>query len=383
MIEYAFAVAVGSLFAIQLCYYLVLYLRIYRRNKRTKRGKEQFVDEQPPLSVIVFARNQAHQLRRHLVPILEQEYPSFEVIVVNDGNEDESDIYLKQLSAQYPHLRYSFLPDSSRYISHKKLALMLGIKASRYEWLVLTNADCYPVTNQWLRLMARNFTPDTEIVLGYCGYERVGEWLNKRMVYQALFSAMRYLGFALGHQPYMGIGCNLAYRREMFFRRKGFSEYLHLQQGDDDLFVNGNATRRNTRVETDRDAVIRKAPVERAKEWREERISYMETSRFYKGAQRYLLGAETLTRLLFYAAEAGWIAVSILSADWWMLGAAVLLYLLRLLVQAMVVNLTAKTLGEARRYYLSLPLFDLLQPLQSFRWKVCRLLRNRRDFMRK
>ncbi|MDR0895632.1 MAG: glycosyltransferase [Prevotellaceae bacterium] len=377
-----FAIAVGILFIIQLCYYGMLYFRIYNRNRQVKGESGSFSAEQPPLSVIVLARNGEQQLRRNLISILEQDYPDFDVVVVNDGNEDDSDIYLKRLSAEYPHLHYSFLPQTSRNISHKKLALMLGIRAGKHDWVVVTEADCRPVGNQWLKLLARNFTPDTEIVLGYCGYESQKGWRHKLIAYHTLFNAMRYLGLALARFPYMGIGNNLAYRKELFFRGKGFSEYLYLQRGDDDLFVNSNATRRNTRVETAQEAVVHKEPIDSAKTWREDRVSYMETSRLYKGMQRYLLGCETLTRLLFYVATVACIVMSIIAAEWWVLGGAVLVYILRFLLQIAAVNLTAKSLGEAHRYYLSLPILDLIQAMQSMRWKLIRMVRNEREFMR-
>lgn len=162
--------------------------------------------------------------------MLEQDYPQFEVIVINDGNTDESEDYLTILEEKYPHLYHSFVPDSSRYISRKKLAVTLGIKASKYEWLVFTNANCMPQSNQWLRLMARNFTSRTQVVLGYSGYERGKGWLHKRVAFDNLFTSMRYLGFALAGSPYMGIGRNLAYRKELFYQQKGFSAHLNLQR---------------------------------------------------------------------------------------------------------------------------------------------------------
>ena len=99
-----------------------------------------------------------------------------------------------------------------------------------------------PASNQWLKLMARNFTPQTQIVLGYSGYDRTKGWLHKRTAFDTLFQSLRYLGFALAGKPYMGIGRNLAYRKELFFQQKGFSKYLNLQRGEDDLFINQLAT---------------------------------------------------------------------------------------------------------------------------------------------
>ena len=163
--EQALLAAVGILFLIQLLYYFCLYNRIHARSRAVKRSDIHFSQELPPLSVIIYAREEVENLRRNLPAVLEQDYPQFEVIVINDGNTDESEDYLTLQGEKYPNLYHSFVPSSSRYISRKKLAITLGIKASKYDWLVFTDANCLPESNQWLRTMARNFTSRAQIVL--------------------------------------------------------------------------------------------------------------------------------------------------------------------------------------------------------------------------
>ena len=375
--------ATGTLFIIQALYYLCLYNRIHLRSRAVKRGNVHFSQELPPVSVIICAREECENLRRNLKAVLEQDYPQFEVIVINDGNTDESEDYLTLLEEKYPHLYHSFVPDSSRYISRKKLAATLGVKASKYDWLVFTEANCCPQSNQWLRLLARNFTSRTQVVLGYSGYERGKGWLHKRVAFDNLFTSMRYLGFALAGSPYMGIGRNLAYRKELFYEHKVFSAHLNLQRGDDDLFVNHVATAENTRVETDADATVRMQPVFRAKDWREEKIGYASTARLYHGMQRWLAGLETTTRLAFHATWMATLATAILHFHWLAAGIAFLVWILRFILQAIIVNKTAKDLNDRRRYYWSLPVFDVLQPLQSLRWKLYCLFRKKSEFLRK
>lgn len=381
--EEALLIATGVLFIIQQVYYWVLYNRINSHNQSIEQNKLSFATELSPVSVIIYAHDEVDNLRNNLVSILEQDYPQFEVIVVNDGNADDTDDYLTTLRERYPHLYHSFVPDSSRYISHKKLAVTLGIKASRYDWLVFTDANCHPQSDQWIRMLARNFTPQTQIVLGYSNYAQGNSWLHKRMAFDNLFTYMRHLGFALLHRPYMGIGRNLAYRKELFYTFKGFSAHLNLLRGDDDLFVNQTATSQNTRVETTPSSVIHMPPIGRYKDWKEEKIGYASTAHLYSGVQRYILGTETATRIFFYAA---WIATAIcglLHHHWVMASIAILFFILRTVLQAVVINRTAHRLGEERHYFLSLPLFDLLQPLQSLYWKLCYLFRKKSDFMRK
>lgn len=376
-------IATGVLFLIQILYYFCLYNRIHRRNRAVRRENVHFTQELPPVSVIICARDESENLHRNLHSVLEQDYPQFEVIVINDGDRGESEDFLTLQEEKYPHLYHSFVPDSSRYISRKKLAVTLGIKASKYDWLVFTEANCQPQSDQWLKLMARNFTSRTQVVLGYSGYERGKGWLHKRVSFDNLFTSMRYLGFALAGSPYMGIGRNLAYRKELFYEQKGFSAHLNLQRGDDDLFINHVVTSENTRVETDANAIVRSQPVFRAKDWREEKIGYASTARFYRGPQRWLAGFETLSRMLFYGTWIAAVVIGILNFHWVVAGIAFFSWILRYTMQAIIINKTAKDLNDKRRYYFTLPIFDILQPMQSLRWKLYCLFRKRSNFLRK
>lgn len=372
----------GALLLVQLLYYFAIYHRLYLHNRAAQQGEVHYASECPPLSVIICANEDSEHLRRNLPAVLEQDYPQFEVIVIDEGRHGETEDLLTLMEDKYRHLYHSFVPESSRYVSRKKLAITLGIKAAKYEWIVLTDADCRPVSDQWLRLMARNFTPHTQVVLGHSGYLPGKGWLQRCIDFDTLLQAMRYLGLALAGKPYMGIGRNLAYRKELFYRQKGFSAHLNLQRGDDDLFINQVATGSNTRVECASEAVIRRQPLLRAKEWREERIGHLSTARHYRGWHRQLVGGETLTRLAFHAC---WLAATIwgiLHAHWLTVGIAPLLWIGRLGFQLPVVNLAAHTLGEPHRFYTTLPLLDLLQPLQSLGWRIGYALRRKSEFTR-
>ncbi len=383
ILELIFLTCLSVLFLVQIIYYLSLYNRIYRRNRAVDKGKLNFTEELPPISVIICAKDDLHNLREFLPSVLEQDYPEFEVIVINDSATDETSDFLKLLEDKYKNLYHSFTPNGSRYISHKKLAITLGIKASKNEWLVFTEPNCQPASANWLRLMARNFTPGTEIVLGCNQYQKGKNWLHKKVSFDSLFTSMRTLGLALAGKPYMGCGRNLAYKKELFYKSKGFSEHLNLQRGDDDLFINKVAKKKNTRVETSPDAVVWLTPLEYTKDWKEEKISHMATSFYYKGVKRMILGNETSARLLFYAGVIVAIVYSILFHNWIVGALAVLLWLIRYIVQAIVINKTAKSLNNSSRFYFTLPVFDILQPLQTLNFKILRNMRGKKEFMRK
>lgn len=381
-LELILLVTFVALFIVQIGYHWGLYSRIYFRYRAVNNNKLKFETDFPPLSVVICAKNESENLKRYLPSILEQDYPQFEVIVVNDGSTDESDDILTRMEEEYPHLYHTFTPETARYISRKKLSLTIGIKASKYDWLVFTEANCRPSSPDWLKLMARNFTSSTDVVLGYSGYESAKGWLQQETTFDSFFNAMRYLSFALLNKPFMGIGRNMAYRKELFFKNKGFSAHLNLQKGDDDLFINKIATRSNTRVETDKKASILIRSMEYAKDWTEEKVSYVVTSHYFKGIQKYLLGFETLTRLAFYGLFIALLILSIIGNEWILLSIVSLLFILRYVSQTLLFNKTATTLHE-KHYYLMLPVFDIVQPLYNFKFKLYQLLRHKEDFMRR
>lgn len=228
----------------------------------------------------------------------------------------------------------------------------MGIKAGKYDWLVMTEASCKPAGNQWLRQMARNFTPQTEIVLGHSRHHEATRKKFPFIALDNLFDAMRSLGMAIAGYPYKGIGRNLAYRKSLFYRIKGFTEHLNLLKGDDDLFVNSAATRTNTVVECHPDSVMHLPAPIRAKEWREEKISYAHNARFYQGAQRRLLGFETTTRLLFYASTFSLLFIGISASHYLGATIGVCLFLLRWCIVALITSGTSRSVGERSRYIL-------------------------------
>lgn len=380
-IDIILPIASGALFTTQAVYYLGLYNKLYTHSRETAYATD-INTQNPPLSVIIVAKDAAHELQENLPFILEQNYPEFEVIVIYDRPADDCDNTLKLLEDKYPNLYHTFIPDSARYISHKKLGITMGIKASRHEWLVFTEPDCRPQSNQWLKQMARNFTPATEIVLGYSNYEKVPGWFNKKITFDTLLNSMRYLGMAVSGHPYMGTGRNMAYRKTLYYRQKGFASHLNLQRGEDDLFINETARAHNTRVEASPESLMRIAMPKYKRIWCEEKISYAATSRLFHGTARYLMGFETCSRFLFYTAIIATITISILLHQWTIAGIAVLLWSARFTMQLIVFRKTAKVFGE-RKFCALLPLFDFLQPAWNGVFKLQRKFRRKNEFMRK
>ena len=368
----------GILFFIQSCYHLGLYRNLYLHSKKEKKETDT-----PPLSVILVAKDAASDLQKNLPAILEQDYPEFEVIVIYEQSADDNcEDVLKLLQEKYPHLHHSFIPDSARYISHKKLGITMGIKASHYDWLVFTEPNCRPESNQWLRKMARNFTSNTDIVLGYSNYEKTKGWFNRKITFDTMLNSMRQLGRAIGGHPYTGCGRNLAYRKSLYYNQKGFASHLNLQRGEDDLFVNRTANKKNTRIETSPESIVRITAPHFKKNWAEDKLSYNMTSHYFKGISRYVMGFETCSRLLFFFAFIACLMYGIWMQDWITVGIASFLWLIRFVLLLVVFRKTSIALGE-RKFYSTLLLFDWMQPLWNLRFKIQQRAIRKDEFMRK
>ena len=354
---------IAILFCIQLYYYLSYYTRIA---KAQKKQKGETLVELPPLSVIICVQNQLDEVRANIERILKQDYPKFEVIVIDLASEDDTKFYLEQLGNSYNNFYFSYIPPSARFISRRKLAQTIAVKASKYDWLVFTEINSQPVSDQWLRKLMEQRQEDTEIILGYNRYKRENTWINRLSSYDNQLLNMRYLGSALGGSPYMGVGRNLAYKKELFHQTKAFNNQLNLQRGEDDLFINQFANSKNTKVAVSPEAIIEVNPIQTRKEWRILKRSYLLSLNRFKGGSQYCMGFETTTRFLFYISSIALIVFGIAMGGWVFSLAALFLFILRWVVQAFVINKIAKKMGEQRRYRFSLPLLDIIIPIKTF-----------------
>lgn len=373
-------IAIGVLVAIQLLYTFVIYNAPHRRVVAERKGKLPLSEQKRGISVVIAAADCEQLLAKHLPLILEQEYPDFEVIVVDDNSQDETKELLQHLNERYPHLYTTFTSDSIRYISHKKLALMLGIKAAKKEWVVFTEPDCYPTSRQWLASLARHFSDTTDVVLGYCNYERRRGFANRCYMFDTLQQQLRLLGLTLRGGGYMGIGRNMAYRKEIFFANKGYSRHLDLERGEDDLFINEHVPSQRITADVNALSVVRCTSAN-GHTWKRDKLSRLFIGRKMRGMQRHLLGADTLSRTLLYAGATASIIVSLLMHWWITLGITAGLWLISIGCRLSVYHSISRDLGE-RRYLLSLPLLEILQPCWELYFRVCLLLTSKQAHLR-
>ena len=253
------------------------------------------------VSVIICAKNESENLKNFLPAILEQDYPDFEIIVINDASTDDTLEVIEEFQKIDPRIKIVDVQNNEAFWANKKYALTLGIKKARNKHLLLTDADCAPQSKNWIMEMSRNFQPGNSIILGYGGYfQHTGSILNKLIRFETLLTAIQYFSYAKLGTPYMGVGRNLAYTSTQFYEMKGFASHLHLRSGDDDLFVNEASTAENTSICFHPDSITRSVPKNSFSEWFHQKRRHVSVAGHYKSKHKVLLGTFYIFRVLFW-----------------------------------------------------------------------------------
>lgn len=295
-IGFYFLIAFGACLLIQLIFYWVVFSRLAFFRKKSAQTSEF-----EPVSVVVCAHDAYDDLVKLIPRLLYQDYPDYEIVIVNDCSDDDTESFLKEVALNEPKIKPVNIRQHLNFFQGKKFPLSVGIKSAKHDLLLLTDADCQPESDQWIRSMAQSYKSKTELVLGYGPYTRHKGLLNKLIRFDTLHIAIQYLSFALCGLPYMGVGRNLSYRKSTFYRNNGFISHYQIRSGDDDLFVSQVANERNTEICIDLDARVESEPKRTWSEWVHQKRRHYSTGLMYKFKTKLALGAYSCSQILFYA----------------------------------------------------------------------------------
>lgn len=342
---------------LQLLYFFFIYLKPARRTPSTPSESTPL----PPVSIVICARNEEENLMELIPLLMEQDYPKFQVVVVNDNSWDDTADILKAFQVSFPGLHVTHLDEEKQRMQGKKFALTLGIKAAIYDRVLLTDADCRPQSNGWIREMMTH-AGDKAVILGYSPYMRKRGMSNAFIRFDARFGGMNYLGMALNGLPYMGVGRNLSYLKEDFFKIGGFKSHMNLVSGDDDLFINRIANRKNTAVVCHPDSHMSSIPRESISAWYNQKRRHLSTAPYYRFIHRFVL---MLFPMSFYLMWTSAIVLLLLQTSPLLVIAPLFL---RYLSQFIIFRLSSKTLGDSdlnwKAWYLE-ALWMVLMPVVS------------------
>lgn len=343
-------IILAGVFLIQMLFILYLTGGFVFRRKKTESVPGL------PVSVVVCAKNEYYNLEQFLPAILNQDYPEFEVVVVNDDSDDDTSELLGDMARKYPRLRVIELERNLNFFSGKKFPLSIGIRSAAHDIVLLTDADCVPAGPGWIRRMQAHFADSNiQMVLGYGAYEKSKGLLNRLIRYDTLSIAQQYFSMACSGIPYMGVGRNLAYRKSFFMERKGFISHYSVNSGDDDLFVNKNANKTNTAIEFSAESHTVSIPQKSFQHWIIQKKRHNSSGRHYRFLHKFLLFMFPLSTLAFYGFVA---AVAALYPALYTIIPVGALVILRIGLQLMMTKKAMNRLNE-RNLLLFSPIFEI------------------------
>lgn len=343
-----FELAIAIIFVVAFFTQMIYYWGIFSGFAFYKDSPKELIEHPPPVSVVISARNEYHNLQKNLPLILSQNYPDFEVVVVNHASNDETELYLKELQQTHGNLKVVQIERELNFFTGKKFPLSLGIKSARNEILLLTDADCQPTGQEWISSMAKNYDEKVEVVLGYGPYKEEKGFVNLLVRYDTFLVALQYFSFAVRGIPYMGVGRNLSYLRSTFFKNKGFTSHYKIPSGDDDLFIRQVANKRNTRIEINQESFMYSEAEKSFGKWLKQKRRHLTTGSYYSFKIKFLLSLFSITQFLFYASTIALLVLQIF--PFVVLG----IFLIRLISMGIIQKNALKRCGERNLFLFSL-----------------------------
>ena len=358
--------------------------RVMRRSLTDGKLSMPKDDEFPSVSIIVHDDARAWNLIELLPRLLEQDYPAeTEVIVVNDGSKSAAEDVIARLEGRFSNLYMTFLPEQSRNLSRRKLAVMLGVKAARYDMVILIGGNCMVDSPMWLRAMMRHATRGKQLIIGLAYPALTPNAQNPRISgsrcrsFDIIRTAVQYLAWAAARHPWRANGNNLAFSRELFYNNRGYASTLNLMRGDDDIWTKEVATKDNCAVELSPESMIAVMDDDQVTTHRLDKLSHEFTSRRPGRAARW-------TSALASWAWWGWIGCGIACI---LLGLPSLIPLIFMAVVTLVLCVPymvrwrrVSSRLHGRKLFLLVPWFTTWHPLYSLLYKMRSISRRRQNY---
>ncbi|MGI6242352.1 MAG: glycosyl transferase family 2 [Prevotella sp.] len=355
---------------------------------RKKHQHDDINREDPPIapsiSLVLTPYDDADKLEKNLPFFLQQDFPSgYQVVIVIEQKDHDAEDIIGRILSQthsadsHAEVYVTYIPKSSRYVSQKKLAITLGIKAAKYEWVLVTEASCRPSSTQWLNNMARHCNANNNLVVGYGKYEDTTSSFRR---FERLHNAFYLMHEDSKTQAYRNTSYNLLLRKSEFLENGGFLGNLHLTRGEYDFLINKFAKENATALEISEDAwLIEDEPSD--KTWLNKHLFYMESRKFLQhGAKhRLLYNIDQLAMHITYLLCIATITYASVAQNWILLGAAVIAFLTALIFRGILCRRALTDFGEDISPLKAL-FFEVTQVWHNVNYMIRYRLANKNDF---
>jgi len=303
------------------------------------------------ISVLICAKNEAGNLKENIPYFLSQEYPNFELILINDASSDDTLEIMKEFAKNDVRIKIVDVANNEAFWGSKKYALTLGIKKAQSLRMLFSDADCKPASNYWISEMAAHFSTEKQLILGYGAYHKKKGFLNRIIRFETFITALQYFSYAKIGIPYMGVGRNLGYTSHLYYEVNGFMSHMKIPSGDDDLFVNEAGTGENTAICFSENAITYSQPKTSWTTWMQQKRRHISTASLYKPVHKILLSSHYIFNLLFWLIA----PLAFIFCDWKIV---LPLVILKWVIQGIVFTKAALKLKERDLLYI-FPFYEL------------------------
>ena len=323
---------------------LTYYVFIFGKFSFAKKGDAKI--NNIAISVLVCAKNNEENVKQFIPLLAKQNYQDFEIVLIDDASSDETLEVFEEFEKQYNNVKLVKVENNEAFWGNKKFALTLGIKAATNEYLLFTDADCYPTSTNWITEMSSCFSDEKTIVLGYSGYHKIsGSFLNLLIRFDSVLDVTQYFSWAKIGKPYKGDGKNLAYKKSEFFKTNGFINHMKIRSGCDDLFINEAADSANTAICYSQNSFTFSEPKTSVTSWFTQKRKQKATAKQYKFFDKLQLRLFFISQILVYA-----LAIILLSWQFqWQIVAS--LFAFRSIFAWISIGYAASKLNEKQLHY--------------------------------
>ena len=311
--------------------------------RKLRHDAPQSAIDQPRVTVLLVSNGDHVALDEHLPIYLTQDYaPGYDVVVVSEKADAETDNVLKRY-ANNERLYSTFVPESSRYMSKNKLAITLGVKAAKNDWIVLTDPRCKPMSSDWLSSLSQSLADHDSIVLGYVNYSEESKPYHR---FEQMHTALYLLRAAQRGEAYRTNCPLVAFKKKDFMENNGFLEHLRYSIGEYDFLVNKYGKLGNSEVAISPQTWLTEDPIHE-KTWQNRQVYYEETKKHLEGGMgvRTLFLTDQMMLHLNYILEFAAMAFAGLTSRWVLLGVALLSLVITCLLRTLNGKRAMKEMG--------------------------------------
>lgn len=277
--------------AIQIIYYLT-FSSLFFKSKKTNK-----INTKPPISLLIFVKNSAAYLEKNLTYFLNQDYPEFEILLIDNCSSDDTDEVLEKIKTKHKKVRIINVENNESFWANKKYTYTLAIKAAKYNHLLFSEIIAKPISKNWILEMSNQISDKKSLVLGYTKHNTSKGFMNLLIRFNDVLDALKAFTFTKFNTPFRASAYNFSFTKDNFFRVNGFIKHIKINYGKDDLFLRDAYFKKNTSFSIDEDSFVEITKEKTFKDWfsAQKRNSFLQNH--YKLNHQILLFLYTITKL--------------------------------------------------------------------------------------